>query len=198
MLASVIIEYSVKSLNKVFDYTVPDNMKNIIRIGHKVMIPFASKEVEGFVLNIHDNKDEKLEYKSITKICDSDFYLNNELLKLGQYMSNSLMCNLISCYQVMLPKALKASSKTNINKKYETYVSLNYNEDIETYIQEHKRRTKEIEIINILKEKNKLKRSDISCGSLTNLIKNNIVLEEKVEVKREVEFEEINKKETIS
>ena len=197
MLASVIIEYSVKSLNKVFDYTVPDNMKNIIRIGHKVMIPFASKEVEGFVLNIHDNKDEKLEYKSITKICDSDFYLNNELLKLGQYMSNSLMCNLISCYQVMLPKALKASSKTNINKKYVTYVSLNYNEDIETYIQEHKRRTKEIEIINILKEKNKLKRSDISCGSLTNLIKNNIVLEEKVEVKREVEFEEINKKQII-
>ena len=173
MLASVIIEYSVKSLNKVFDYIVPDNMKDIIRVGHKVMIPFASKEVEGFVLNIHNNKDSNLEYKSITKICDSDFYLNSELLNLGKYMSNSLMCNLISCYQVMLPKALKASSKTNINKKYETYVTLNKEINVEEYIQEHKRRTKEIEIINILKEKNKLKRSDISCGSLTNLIKNN-------------------------
>lgn len=197
MLASVIIEYSVKSLNKVFDYIVPDNMKDIIRVGHKVMIPFASKEVEGFVLNIHNNKDDNLEYKSITKICDSDFYLNSELLNLGKYMSNSLMCNLISCYQVMLPKALKASSKTNINKKYETYVTLNKEINIEEYIQEHKRRTKEIEIINILKEKNKLKRSDISCGSLTNLIKNNIVLEEKVEVKREVEYVEINKKEIV-
>ena len=60
MLASVIIEYSVKSLNKVFDYIVPDNMKDIIRVGHKVMIPFASKEVEGFVLNIHNNKDSNL------------------------------------------------------------------------------------------------------------------------------------------
>ena len=125
MLASVIIEYSVKSLNKVFDYMIPDNLVDIIRVGHKVMIPFASKEVEGFVLKIHNSKDNDLEYKSIIRICDSDFYLNKELLELGKYMSNSLLCNLISCYQVMLPKALKASIKTNINKKFDTYVCLN-------------------------------------------------------------------------
>ena len=52
MLASVIIEYSVKSLNKVFDYIIPNDIKDIIKVGHKVIVPFASKEVEGFVLNI--------------------------------------------------------------------------------------------------------------------------------------------------
>ena len=36
MLASVLIQYSVKSLNKVFDYIVPDELSNIIRVGHKV------------------------------------------------------------------------------------------------------------------------------------------------------------------
>ena len=124
MLASVIIEYSVKSLNKVFDYIVPDNMKDIIRVGHKVMIPFASKEVEGFVLKIHNSKAKDLEYKSIIRICDSDFYLNKELLELGKYMSNSLLCNLISCYQVMLPKALKAKQGNVINKKFDTFYYL--------------------------------------------------------------------------
>ena len=196
MLASVIIEYSVKSLNKVFDYMIPDNLVDIIRVGHKVMIPFASKEVEGFVLKIHNSKDNDLEYKSIIRICDSDFYLNKELLELGKYMSNSLMCNLISCYQVMLPKALKASIKTNINKKYDTYVKLNDSIDIEEYIELHKRRVKEIEIINNLKNGSVI-RSSISCPSLTNLIKNGIVLEEKVLVNREVEFENVEKKNIV-
>ena len=196
MLASVIIEYSVKSLNKVFDYMIPDNLVDIIRVGHKVMIPFASKEVEGFVLKIHNSKDNDLEYKSIIRICDSDFYLNKELLELGKYMSNSLLCNLISCYQVMLPKALKASIKTNINKKYDVYVKLNDSVDIDEYVELHKRRVKEIEIINTLRNGSVL-RSSVSCTSLTNLIKGGIVLEEKVLVNREVGFENVEKKNIV-
>ena len=46
MLASVIIEYSAKSLNRVFDYIIPDELINTLKVGHKVIVPFASKEVE--------------------------------------------------------------------------------------------------------------------------------------------------------
>lgn len=188
MLASIIIEYSVKSLNKVFDYIIPDYLKETIKVGHKVIVPFASKEVEGFVLKIHNNIDKTIEYKSVIKIQESDFYLNNELLRLGKYMSDSLLCNLISCYQVMLPKALKASYKTNINKKYITKVSLNKEIDIEKYKEEHKRAAKEIEIIDLIGDKEILK-SDIKLSSLNTLIKKNIVIEKKYEVNREVFFE---------
>ena len=187
MLASVIIEYSVKSLNKVFDYIIPDNLSNIIKVGHKVIVPFASHEVEGFVLKIHDNIDKSLEYKSIIKIQDSDFYLNDELLKLGKYMSNSLLCNLISCYQVMLPKALKASINTNINKKYEIKVSLNKDVDLDKYIEEHKRAKKELELIELLKN-NEVLKSSINCSALRNLIEKNIVIEKKYEINREVGY----------
>jgi len=187
MLASVIIEYSVKSLNKVFDYKVPSELRDIIKVGHKVMVPFASKEVEGFVLKLHNNLDTNLEYKTICNIVDSDFYLNSELLSLGKYMSNTLLCNLINCYQVMLPKALKASIKTNINKKIEVKVSLNNNVDIEEYISLHSRAKKEIEIINLLKD-NELLKSSINCESLRNLIKKGIVIETEYEVNREVSF----------
>ena len=196
MLASVIVEYSVKSLNKVFDYIIPNNIKDIIRIGHKVIVPFASKEVEGFVLKIHNNVDNNIEYKSIIKIQDSDFYLNDELLKLGSYMSNSLLCNLISCYQVMLPKALKASIKTNINKKYDTYVYLNTSVDIEDYIYNHKKAYKEIEIINLLKDKEML-RKDINSPQLRKLISNNIVLTKNVLVNREVSIMQSNNQDII-
>ena len=184
MLASVIIEYSVKSLNKVFDYKIPEDLKDIIRVGHKVIVPFGKVEVEGFVLKIHNNIDSALEYRSIIKIQESDFYLNEELLKLGKYMSDFLLCNLISCYQVMLPKALKASLKTNINRKYITKVSLNKEIDIDGYILEHKRNTGEISIINSLKEGEKEKKEFGS--SLKKLIEKGIVVENKYEVNREV------------
>ena len=137
MIASVLIQYSVKSLNKVFDYIIPLDLQDIIKVGHKVIVPFAYKEVEGFVLNIHNNKEE-IEYKSIVKIQESDFYLNSELLDLGKWLSNSLLCNLISCYQVMLPKALKASINSNVNRKYVSYVSLNNESNYEEYILKHK------------------------------------------------------------
>ena len=191
MLASVIIEYSVKSLNKVFDYIIPEEIKNTIKVGHKVIVPFGKVEVEGFVLKIHDNKDKTLEYRSIIRIQESDFYLNEELLKLGKYMSDFLLCNLISCYQVMLPKALKASLKTNINRKYVTKVSLNKDVDIEKYILEHKRNKAEISIIECLKSGEKEKKEFSS--SIKKLIEKEIVIENKYEVNREVEVDEEKK-----
>lgn len=191
MLASVLIEYSVKSLNKVFDYIIPEDIKESIRVGHKVIVPFGKVEVEGFVLKIHNNKDENLEYRSIIRMQESDFYLNEELLKLGKYMSDFLLCNLISCYQVMLPKALKASLKTNINRKYITKVSLNKEIDIDKYILEHKRNKAEISIIESLRSGEK-ERKEFS-SSIKKLIDKGIVIESKYEVNREVEVEEEKK-----
>lgn len=194
MLSSVIIEYSVKSLNKVFDYIIPEEIKDTIKVGHKVIVPFGKVEVEGFVLKIHNNIDNSLEYRSIIRIQESDFYLNEELLKLGKYMSDFLLCNLISCYQVMLPKALKASLKTNINRKYITKVSLNKDVDIDKYILEHKRNKAEISIIECLRSGEK-DRKEFS-SSIKKLIDKGIVIENKYEVNREVEVDE--EKKTIS
>lgn len=187
MLASVIIEYSAKTLNKVFDYIIPNELINDLKVGHKVIVPFGSSLVEGFVLNIHNNKDNKYEYKSIVKIQESDFYLNNELLSLGKYMSEHLLCNLISCYQIMLPKALKASLKTNISRKYITKVCLNESYDIDSYILSHKRNTSEINILNILKNGEKEKKE--FNYSINKLIDKSIVLEKKYEIKREIDSE---------
>ena len=191
MLASVIIEYSVKSLNKVFDYIIPEDIIASIKVGHKVIVPFGKVEVEGFVLKIHDNKDKTLEYRSILRIQESDFYLNEELLKLGKYMSDFLLCNLISCYQVMLPKALKASLKTNINRKYITKVSLNKEVDINKYILEHKRNKAEISIIECLRSGERERKEFGS--SIKKLIDKGIVIENKYEVNREVDVDEEKK-----
>ena len=194
MIASVLIEYNVKSLDKTFDYIIPDILKSKIKKGNKVLVPFGKSFVEGFVLKVSNNIDTSFELKEIKDIVESDFYLKEDLLELGEFMKNTTLSNLISCYQIMLPKALKASVKTNINKKYIYYVKLNDEINIDEYIKNNQRKKKEIEILNILKE-GKILKKNLLCSSLNNLIKKNIVIEIKEEVNRKAySLNEDNKK----
>ena len=188
MIASVLIEYSVKKLDRTFDYIVPFSLEEKIKVGHKVLVPFgnSSKEIEGFVLSLNKNKTSKYDLKEIKSIVEEDFVLNDELLELGSYLSKRSLCTLISAYQVMLPKALKASYKSNVSKKYSTYVYID--DDVSEYILNNPRKKKEIEILELLKNGKVLKSDITSKPSLRNLIINGIVKEELVEVNREASY----------
>ena len=74
-------------------------------------------KLEGFVLSISGNKSTDKELRSIIDVIDDTVVLNDELLELGKVMQKNTLSTLISCYQVMLPKALKANHKVNLNKK---------------------------------------------------------------------------------
>lgn len=196
MIASVLIEHNVKSLDKTFDYIVPEELKSVIKVGHKVQVPFGNQTVEGFVLNLSNEKLKDIEYKEIKTIVEKTFCLNEELLELGKVISERTLSTRISAYQAMFPKALKASVKSNINIKIESYASLNKNENIELYIETHKKNKKEIEIINLLKEKDIL-RKEINSPSLRKLVENNIVLIKTVEKNRSVDFIKEEKKSIV-
>lgn len=188
MIASVLIEYSVKSLDKTFDYIVPDELKNKIKKGHKVLVPFGKQIVEGFVMEIKKEQDKTIEYKEVIEIVESTFCLNDELIELGKYIQDTTLSTLISAYQTMFPKALKASNKTNINIKTKTLAYLNKQINIEKYKEENNRNKKEIEIINKLLKDKEIERKELNGPSLRKLIEKNIVLLKEEEINREVEY----------
>ena len=193
MIASVLIEHNVKSLDKTFDYVVPENLSKDISVGHKVLVPFGSQIVEGFVLNLSNKYDPSMQYKEVINIVEKTFCLNEELLELGKFISDTTLSTRISAYQAMFPKALKASVKANINIKKDVYVSLNKKMDVDNYIDIHKKNKKEIEILNLLKEKDVL-RKEINSPSLRKLIENNVVVLKSVEVNRNIDFVKEEKK----
>jgi len=195
MIAAVLIEYSVKLLDKTFDYLVDEKLKNEIKVGQKVLVPFGNKIVEGFVLEIKNEKDKNIEYKSIIEIVEKNFCLNKELLELGHKIQKMTLSTLISAYQIMFPKALKASNKTVINIKTKTMVILNEDININNYLEKNQRKKKEIEIINRLKNEKEIERKEINCPALRNLIDNKIVVLKEIEIKRSIEYTKENKKE---
>ncbi len=123
MYINVLIEYSAFNIDKYFTYHVNDEYQDLIKIGLRVRVPFNTSTVEGIIMNIVDKPN--FEVKNIIDVIDSEPILNDELLELGKWLSKKTVSTLISCYQVMLPKALKMRNKNKvINIKYNNYVKL--------------------------------------------------------------------------
>ena len=122
MVAHVLVEIQARKMVKTFTYLVPHELQDKIQIGIRVLVPFNNRKLEGFVLKIDTNFTSSYELKNIIALIDNHPVINEEMLELGKLLSKKTFTNLISVYQTMLPKALKAKSKTIINKKYETYL----------------------------------------------------------------------------
>ena len=172
MIVGVLVEISNKSVDRIFDYKVPQEKEKFIKIGLRVEVPFGHQKLEGFVLEIKENSNLD-SLKEIIRVIDEDIVLNDELIKLGKFMKEKTLAPLISCYQVMLPKALKAKNNVVINKKYETLYKLNKN------IVDVKLNSGQQEIVDMFKTKEMVSRKeilDISSSSLNTLVKKNILV----------------------
>ena len=175
MQIDVLIELKAKGIDQTYTYLVPNELEDKIKIGIRVIVPFGNQKLEGFVLSFNTNKLD-YELKNIIDIIDTEPVLNNEMIELGKYISNKTLCNLISAYQTMLPRALKAKVGLEIKKKYITYLKL-INKD---YIPKN---DKQKEVIDILKIKD-TEKSKLNYSCINTLIKNGIIIEEKKEVFR--------------
>lgn len=165
MYVSVLTQIGAKAVDQTFFYHVPKLLENNIKIGVRVRIPFGNMVLDGFVLGISDNSSyNNSKIKDIINVIDKEPVLNKEMLLLGKYMSDNLLASLSSCYQVMLPKALKAEVKSNIKIKYDRYLHrIKSIEEIDRYIDNCKYESQ----INLLC---KLKEGDILITKMSSSI----------------------------
>ena len=177
MVAGVLVEISNKNVDKIFDYKIPKELEEKIKVGIRVLVPFGRMMIVGFVLEIKDEFNDKYELKEIIEVKDEDIILTDELLELGKKISKDTLATLISCYQTMLPKALKAKHDSVVNKKYDTYYRIKGKID-------EKLPSKQQELVDLIKAKNEIIRSEaleISSSALNSLLKKNYLEEIKKE-----------------
>ena len=194
MVVGVLVELSNKNIDRVFDYFVPSSLEKEIKIGIRVTVPFNHQTLEGFVLEIKEQDKDSLKLKEIINVVDDDIVLNEELLNLGKYMSNKTLSTLISCYQVMLPKALKAKANASVGVKYEKLIKIGI--DISN-IDDYKLTSKQLEMVNFVNQEKVVLKSVLlnkSSSILKKLIDKNIL----VEIEREIYRLKAEERELIS
>lgn len=177
MVVGVLVELSNKNIDRVFEYTVPEKLTSLIQVGIRVLVPFGAMQLEGFVLEVKNEKNTDKELKEILDVVDSSIVLNSELLELGKWMQEDTLSTLISCYQVMLPKALKAKNGSTVSVRFDTLYRIGKIDGLKLNPTQEK-------ILSLVQEKGEVLKkdlADISSSSLNTLVKKGALIEEKKE-----------------
>ena len=180
MYANVIIEYGVKALNKTFIYKIPEELKDKIKVGIKVYVPFGKMEVFGFVMEIVNSNDTEYDAKEIIRIDNEELVLSKELMDVGKYLSSITLCTLITAYQTMLPSSLKIKKQEHNYDKFDEYLVLTDKLKAMEYICKYPRRMAQIKAINNILEVGKLNKKEVSSEIVKALEENGIITIEKV------------------
>ncbi len=178
MYAEVLVEIKAKAIDKTFTYKIPDGIN--LEVGVRVLVPFGKRRLEGFVLNITNEGNFDYELKEIVSVIDDKPVINEEMLRLGEYISKKTLSPLITAYQTMLPRALKAKNGFSVNKKYISYLVIDKDGfDLKTI--------KQKEIYNFVKEGKKVLKQEanlISASATKTLINKGYLKEIKEEIYR--------------
>jgi primosomal protein N' (replication factor Y) len=104
---SVVIQNSTREFDKFYDYIVPDNMKDCIRPGVRVIVPFGkgNRLCEAFVMAVKETS-EFSGLKEISQIIDETPVLSDELIELSKYMRKRYVCTYDMAIRCMLPTGL--------------------------------------------------------------------------------------------
>src|SRR5690625_2946509 len=112
MFASVIVSITASDVNKIFEYKIPDGLTDMIKVGHRVVVPFGPRQIQGYVVDIKDAVDyDPAKVKPIIRALDVKPVLTPELIRLAGHLADHYIASYISVIETILPAALKSRSK---------------------------------------------------------------------------------------
>lgn len=174
-VANIIVDVAV---DKVFDYSIPDALKEKVLIGSRVSVPFGKSSTRGYVIGISD-KTQLLNLKSIYDVVGDGPLLTSDLLKLSEWMAEYYLASKEICIRTVLPGAIR---KKGAAHKRITMIRLapGFLSDKNAYALE-RFTPKQQSLIDILKTETKISLSNlndkykVSSAVVNGLRKRNVV-----------------------
>lgn len=104
MIAEVIVNYKSKKVDKLFDYEIPDKLKDTISVGSCVTVPFgrANKPKEGYVFSVKDKTSAK-NLKAILNLSREDRIFDEKQLDLIKWMREKYLATYLDTVRTVAP-----------------------------------------------------------------------------------------------
>lgn len=112
---------NIKGLGvKTFSYLIPDDIKDKIKIGQAVLVPFGRQGlVNAFVVGFSDYLDASIKAKKINRILDETPLFSLKYLKLLEWVANYYCCDFVSVLNMAIPmKLIDKNAKTEFSVEY--------------------------------------------------------------------------------
>ena len=106
-VARVAVAAATYSIDRPYDYLIPENLLTRAKIGVRVTVPFGrgNRVSEGVILEIdHEKRRESL--KTVTAVLDDDSVLGANQIRLAFWLRERYFCTLFDAIKVLLPAGL--------------------------------------------------------------------------------------------
>lgn len=123
MIASVVVDCKIESVNRTFDYIVPPCFISSIAVGQRVYVPFGRQNLLGIVIELKEDS-EISNLKEIYDVLDLVPCLNSELISLAKNMHQYYFSLYISCLLTMIPSALRVKYEKEFVVKEDTILPI--------------------------------------------------------------------------
>ena len=99
---------------KTFSYLIPGEMKEKIRIGQAILVPFGRQgHVNAFCVGFSDYLPDGIKAKKVSRILDENPLFSIDYLKLLEWVANYYCCDLVTVLNAAIPmKLIEKASKT--------------------------------------------------------------------------------------
>lgn len=115
-VAKVIVDISTSAVDKIFDYLIPPDMP--LQIGDRVNVPFGSKTIEGYVIDIVTQNESKFKLKYISARLDAEPIITTEMLELMHYMRTAFYLRYVDCLRLFLPSKLRGGKIKELTREF--------------------------------------------------------------------------------
>ena len=102
-------------LKQFFTYSIPDSLSKDIEVGKRIIVQFGSRKIyTAIVHSIHENEPKEYKTKNIVSVLDDKPIVNEQQLKLWQWIADYYLCSIGEVFKAALPSGLKLESETKV------------------------------------------------------------------------------------
>ena len=108
MFADVVITKKAYELDRLFCYSVPDDIKDVILPGMRVLVPFGRIKAEAIVMSIYDDTPDIKGIKNISELIDDKPVINKTGFKIAEFIRRKYLSSYYDSLKLNMPSGLKA------------------------------------------------------------------------------------------
>ena len=117
MYAKVIVDITHEKLDKVFEYSIPEELEGVLKVGTEVLVPFGrgNRKMRGYIVGFSETPDYAPDQiKEILRYEEDKRAIESKLVALAAWMKEYYGGTMIQALKTVLP--IKKIKKT-IKKK---------------------------------------------------------------------------------
>ncbi len=176
LVAEIVIDGATDSFDKRYTYAIPEALKDTALAGCRVTVPFGmgNSKKQGMILRVFEGEITS-KTKEIFAVTDSLPILNDEMIKMCEWLQNNVFCTYFDAIHAMLP--------TGLNYRLTDYYSVNDEFAVPSVLESDEREVYEFLLSNgetsLKKLEKKFENAACLLSSLTDkqaLIRNSVPL----------------------